>query len=318
MDWNLTAIIAMISGTVVAYVGKIWQLVFWTVKVPLDTMYMLTTYNDNNNGTTIKFKEDRVDHLNPSQDSGMLINSAWMMSYNIEAESKDSKFSFFGGSNDKNLSYSVSCLRIFREKILSIIDKSMNEKTKERINKIYIQGISSTYFVGEINETHLHIPKVIEDRLNGDRTTRLNILLHGIIGTGKTTMARAIAHKMDMPIYILAISGHWDITDFVRALQRIPDDSVILFDDIDLTLSQIMKTENANASIAIRMGSAAIMAFLDGIYMKQKRWIVIMCTNRPDLVREGLRLRPGRVHIDYECTQQHGDDYIEAKEKEQC
>lgn len=120
-----------------------------------------------------------------------------------------------------------------------------------------------------------------------------------------------------MPIYILAISAWWDITDFVKALQRIPDNSVILFDDIDLTLEQLLRAsiDKTHAAIPLKFSTASIMAFLDGIFMKQKRWIVIMCTNRPDQVRRLLRLRPGRVHIDFGCTEVHITDYIEAAQE---
>ncbi len=316
MDWNVTAIIAMVSGTLLGYVGKVWQWVYWTAKLPLDNMYMLTAYNFDNNGMDIKFSEDRVDHLNPSQDSGILINSSWMLTYEIKTESDTPTFSLFGGSSTSNRTYSVSCLRIFRKKVLDILNKSLTGKSKERMNKIFIQETDATIFAGNIDETHLYIPKVIKDRLNGDRTTRLNILLHGEIGTGKTTIARAIAQTQNIPIYIIEIRSYWGVTDFIKALQRIPDDAIILFDDIDLTLNHLMRKDNDGKTIASSgMGAAAIMAFLDGIYMKHKRWIVIMCTNYPEVVRKGLRLRPGRVHIDYECTQKHVSNYIEAVQK---
>ena len=318
MDLTLTAIIAMVSGTILGYTSKIWRWLFWTVTIPLDVMYVLIKENNRKNGTDVKFSEDKVDPLNPSQDSGMLINSSWLLSYNInQKKESNSSFSFFGGSDTSNLIYSVSCLRVFRKKLLDMIDTSMTEKSSERMNKIFIVNSSSIYFVGDIDETHLKIPKVIEDKLDGDRQTRLNIFLHGTIGTGKTTMARAIAQKLGMPIYILAISPWWDVTDFIKALQRIPDDSVILLDDIDLTLEQLLRAsiDKNQSSIPLKFSTASLMAFLDGIFMKQKRWIVIMCTNRPEQVKKLLRLRPGRVHIDYECTEEHVNDYVEATQE---
>ncbi len=318
MDLNLAAIIAIVSGTILGYFSKIWRWAFWSVRVPLDVMYVLIRNNMNKGGRNIKLREDKVDILNPNQDSGMLINKSWVLSYNItKSEENSSSFSFFGDSSTGNLAYSLSSLRIYRKKLLEIIESSMIEKSSERTNKIFIVNSSSIYFVGEIDEQFLDIPKVIEDKLDDERKTRLNIFLHGSIGTGKTTLARAIAQKLNMPIYILAISAWWDITDFVKALQRIPDDSVILFDDIDLTLEQLLRAsiDKSHAAIPLKFSTASIMAFLDGIYMKQKRWIVIMCTNRPDQVRRLLRLRPGRVHIDFECNEVHITDYIEAAQE---
>jgi len=249
----------------------------------------------------------------------MLINRSWILSYDItqKKSGSDSTFSFFGGDSAPSLVYSLSCFRVFRKRLLDLIDSSMVEKSVERMNKIFIVNASSVYFVGEINEQYLDIPKVIEDKLDGGRKTRLNIFLHGSVGTGKTTIARAIAQRLGMPIYILAISAWWDITDFVRALQRIPDDSIILLDDVDLTLEQLLRAsiDKDNSPIPLKFSTASLMAFLDGIFMKQKRWIVIMCTNRPDQVKKLLRLRPGRVHISYECTETHMNDYVEASQE---
>jgi len=317
MDLSLTAILAVISGTIVGYMSRIWRWALWTVTISLDTMYVLVKENENKNGMNIKFSEDKVDQLNPSQDSGMLMNRSWIISYDILRKENDSSFSFFGGDNTSNLVYSISCCRLFRGKLLDIINKSMVEKSSERMNKIFIVNSGSVYFVGEIDEKHLDIPEIIEEKLDGDRKTRLNIFLHGPVGTGKTTMARAVAQKLEMPIYILAISPWWDVTDFVRALQRIPDDSVILLDDIDLTIEQLLRAsiDKDNSPVPLKFSTASLMAFLDGIFMKQKRWIVIMCTNRPDQVRKLLRLRPGRVHIDYECTETHVNDYVEASQE---
>lgn len=316
MNLNLAAIIALISGTILGYFSKIWRWAFWSVRIPLDIMYILTQKNTNKNGKNIKFREDKVDILNPTQDSGMLINGSWIISYDISQKKESSSFSFFGGGGSE-FTYSISSLRIYRNKLLNIIERSMSERTSERRNKIFIVSSSSIYFVGEINEEFMDIPKVIEDKIDHQRKTRLNIFLHGPIGTGKTTLARAIAQKLDMPIYILAISAWWDITDFVKALQRIPDDSVILFDDIDLILEQLLRAsiDKDSSPIPLKFSTASLMAFLDGIFMKQKRWIVITCTNRPDQVRKLLRLRPGRVHIDFECNEVHITDYIEAAQE---
>ena len=318
MNLNLATIFAIISGTILGYFSKIWRWMYWSVSIPLDVMYILIQENKIHKGKNIKFLEDKVDPLNPTQDSGMLINRSWAASYNIaQKKENSSSFSFFGGNDTANLIYSISCFRLFRRRLLDIIDKSMIGKSLERTNKIFIVNSSSVYFVGKINEQHLEIPKVIEEKLDGNRKTRLNIFLHGTIGTGKTTMARAIAQKLGMPIYILAINSWWDITDFVKALQRIPDDSVILLDDIDLVLEQILRAsiDKNNSPIPLKFSTASIMAFLDGIFMKQKRWIVIMCTNRPEQVKRLLRLRPGRVHINFECTDVHVTDYIEATQE---
>ena len=121
--------------------------------------------NANKNGKNIKFREDKVDSLNPTQDSGMLINRSWIISYDISQKKESSSFSFFGGGGSE-FTYSISSLRIYRNKLLNIIERSMNERSSERRNKIFIVSSSSIYFVGEINEEFMDLPKVIEDKID--------------------------------------------------------------------------------------------------------------------------------------------------------
>ena len=310
----MPVLLTLVSGAIIGYVSRLWRWIFWNVSIPLDSMGILVQENERLGGKNIKFVEDRVDRLNPTQDSGMLINKSWIATYLI-VQKKDESKSFYSEENSV-LSYSVSTPRLFRNKILNLLDKAMVEKASDRENKIFIVNSSSVFYVGEINSQYSYIPKVIEERLDSDRKTRLNIFLYGPVGTGKTTMAKTIAHKLGMPIYILAMDPWWNLIDFVKALQRIPDDSVILMDDIDLILEQILRVkEDDNAGIPIKLSTATIMAFLDGILMKEKRWIVIMCTNKPEKVKKLLRLRPGRVHISYKCTRVYSTDYIEATQE---
>jgi hypothetical protein len=321
MDLSWAAIIAFISGTIMTYVTRVYQFVFWQANISLDSMKILVQENTNNKGRNIKFHEDKVDPLNPTHDSGMLMNRHWTCTYSSSGTSDKSSssggmFSFSSGG-DGELVYVISAARMYRKKLMKIVDDAMSMKAVGHDNKIFIVTQGSIYYVGEINEEHLDVPDVIKSRLNGDRTTRLNIFLHGPAGTGKTTISRAIAQMLKMPIYILAITSWWDVTDFIRALQRIPDDSVILFDDLDVTLDQLLRAdvERGSSAIPLRFSTASIMAFLDGIFMKHKRWIVVMCTNDPEKVKRLLRLRPGRVHIDYECTQVFVDDYVVAAQE---
>ena len=130
MDFSLTALIALVSGTILGYISKIWRWAIWSVSIPLDVMYILVQENNKKKGRNIKFLEDKVDQLNPTQDSGMLINRFWVASYNITQRKEDSSsFSFFGGGDTSNLTYSVSCFRLFRQKLLGMIDKSLIGKS---------------------------------------------------------------------------------------------------------------------------------------------------------------------------------------------
>ena len=302
-------------GMATFYFGRIYHFFIWTARVTRQDVENLVT---NHRGLHIKYAEDRVDVINPSVDAGMLIGLRWFCSYSMsQADSARAEvISLLGGGGSSSQSeYTITSLRFFRRTLLELMEIAEREAELKR-PKLFIVGNYSPLFAGDVEERYLDLPKEIMDRLNGDRVTRLNILLHGTIGTGKTTIARAIACHLKQSIYILNIDAWWDLSTFIRALQRIPDRAIILFDDFEITLRQVLKAQigSDGSIIPLKFSTASIMAMLDGILFKNRSWIVIMCTNEPDWIKQVLRLRPGRVHLEYQCTKVHSGDCIFASQ----
>lgn len=295
-----------VTGFFAFYFGRIYNLFLWRARVTKQDVDILVA---NHRGIHIKYEEDRIDPINPSVDGGLLFSFRWFCSYSMinAGSSKAEIASLLGGSSSSYSSeYTVTSLRLFRNRLLRLMEvsKRLAEAAKP---KIYIVDTGSVLFAGDAEEEHLTIPPEIESQLDGKRDRRLNILLHGPIGSGKTTIARAIACKIRQSIYILSINSWWSLTDYIRALQRIPDNAIILFDDFETTLRQVLKAQigSDGSMIPLKFSTAALMAMLDGILFKSRKWIVVMITNEPDWVKKVLRLRPGRVHVEYRCTEEH-------------
>jgi mitochondrial chaperone BCS1 len=129
-------------------------------------------------------------------------------------------------------------------------------------------------------------------------------LLYGPPGTGKTSLVSALAAKFGMSIYVVNLTEMNDRT-LKSAMNSVPEDSVILFEDIDC-----MKTGNrrpdasptnsasasSNAEQSADRGAvtlSGLLNVLDGFHAPANV-VFVMTTNHADALDPAL-LRPGRI-----------------------
>jgi chaperone BCS1 len=131
-------------------------------------------------------------------------------------------------------------------------------------------------------------------------------LLYGPPGTGKTSLVSAIGAKFGMSIYVVNLSELNDRT-LKKAMNSVPEDSIILFEDIDcmkagnrrseseVTRTQITVTDSAQNATSDRGGVtlSGLLSVLDGFHAPENV-IFIMTTNDVEALDPAL-LRPGRI-----------------------
>ena len=123
-------------------------------------------------------------------------------------------------------------------------------------------------------------------------------LFHGVPGTGKTSLVKALASHLNRPLCYLRINSVDDDRDLLNAFITAPKNAIILLEDID-TLKATHDREESDESeqfggkAASGVSLGGLLNTLDGVVSVEGR-LVIMTTNYPQKLDAAL-MRPGRV-----------------------
>jgi chaperone BCS1 len=128
-------------------------------------------------------------------------------------------------------------------------------------------------------------------------------LFHGPPGTGKTSLAAALAHHFGLPIFTINLQ-QFDDASLAGAMHDVPARSVVLFEDIDC-MSGVKRRADGTRSVGGNGHSAAapvapervtlsgLLNALDG-FSAPDSVIYVMTTNHVEALDPAL-LRPGRI-----------------------
>ena len=132
-------------------------------------------------------------------------------------------------------------------------------------------------------------------------------LLYGPPGTGKTSLVSALGAKFGMSIYVVNLTEFNDRT-LKTAMNDVPENSVILFEDIDCMKSgnrrpstnewmenppSLITTEKAGPAVGFAVTLSGLLNVLDGFHAPENV-VYVMTTNRGEALDPAL-LRPGRI-----------------------
>ncbi len=124
---------------------------------------------------------------------------------------------------------------------------------------------------------------------------KTGILLHGIPGSGKTSLAKALGNHFNKKVYYMNLGSLSDDYYLIQALSDVSDNSIVLLEDIDCVKKintesrEIKKEGESNEGISL----SGLLNGIDGIFSGSGK-IFIMTTNHIEKLDTAL-IRPGRI-----------------------
>lgn len=116
-----------------------------------------------------------------------------------------------------------------------------------------------------------------------------NYLFEGLPGTGKSSFIFAIASFLERDIYMISFSREMEDADLMIAITNIPDNVILVLEDID----SLFVGRRRNEAVAMNISFSSILNLLDGCGIKHGM-ITFMTTNYIDRLDSAL-VRQGRV-----------------------
>jgi len=161
----------------------------------------------------------------------------------------------------------------------------------ELYNTISPQSIDNIYLDDKLKNNLIHyIDNFIESKdkyIKFGRLHKINILLYGVPGSGKTCLCKAIAKKYNRDVYIINFSKSLTDEVFIQLISSINKNAIILLEDIDSYF------DKRNA-LDINVSFSCLINILDGTMSKGNGNILFITANNPENMDKAL-LRPGRI-----------------------
>ena len=119
------------------------------------------------------------------------------------------------------------------------------------------------------------------------QSSKVGLLFHGPPGTGKTLLTRRLISEC--PEHTIIVPTDMDVETLREAfrLGQYLQPSIVVLEDVDLLAPQRERSDRVD-------GLQELMNQLDGLAPSSET-VVVMSTNRPEVVESALASRPGRV-----------------------
>ncbi|OJJ31666.1 hypothetical protein ASPWEDRAFT_45633 [Aspergillus wentii DTO 134E9] len=186
--------------------------------------------------------------------------------------------------------------------------KPVASRSSRDISTVILKKDKKEAILQDINE-YLH-PHTQQWYANHGIPYRRGYLFSGPPGTGKTSLASAIAGVFGLDIYVLSLLDP-TITEshFIRLFSEVPTRCVVLLEDIDaagLNRGSLSSKESKSAdgqnttTNGNTVSLSGLLNAIDGVSSQEGR-ILIMTTNAPQDLDKAL-IRPGRVdmHVQFD------------------
>ena len=197
---------------------------------------------------------------------------------------------------------------LFRESIKYFVEEVHDTKKEKNKTTIYIwddgywetleKGISRSLKTVYLDGVEVKIKEIMKTFLSEETEAeyerygvpwKFNMLLHGYPGTGKTSLIYSLASELNMGVALLSFTRKMEDSDFMRAIRRLPERTLLVIEDIDALFESRKKNDENKNNITF----TALLNSLDGIAHAHGQ-MIFMTTNHP-LVLDSALKRPGRV-----------------------
>ena len=129
-----------------------------------------------------------------------------------------------------------------------------------------------------------------DDYLNRDIPWHRGYLFSGPPGSGKTTVARALASHFALDVWYLPLSDLKLDTSLMQLVNSVEDRGILLIEDVDVAAAAKERDDTGK-----EVSLSGLLNSLDGIATPQGL-ITILTSNDPDALDPAL-IRPGRVDV---------------------
>lgn len=161
----------------------------------------------------------------------------------------------------------------------------------EHFSNIYAQPIERVYLDKSTKSAVLDkIDKFVASKqryIDFGRPYKLNFLLTGVPGAGKTSLVKAIALKYNKPIYVINFSKQLTDETLVNLMAEVNDDAIVLMEDIDAFFVDRESKDN-------HVSFSALLNILDGTMVKGNGSMIFLTANNPERLDPAL-VRQGRI-----------------------
>lgn len=201
-----------------------------------------------------------------------------------------------------------------KQKELETLRSISNEKIKKKVYTKYGWMTHSTIPKRDLNTVFLKEGQVdqiknailtfidegsYKDYVKHGIPYKMNIMLHGSPGVGKTSLIHAIGSMCNADICMLNINEELKENDMIDAFRSVHEDdklAIVVLEDIDCIFSDRKTYDTHKNHITLN----GLLNCLDG-FNNQEGLILILTTNFPDKLDEAL-LRSGRIDMEIELT----------------
>jgi len=173
----------------------------------------------------------------------------------------------------------------------------LNISSTRPVDSIFLPRVAKTDMVSRVKDFVTPATKAEYAKFNVPY--KLNVLFHGLPGTGKTSCIHALASEIGSDIGIIHFSRALDDSHFTKAintLSNLDNCRIVILEDIDCLFSDERKAHDTQRNNVTMSG---LLNCLDGM-ARNEGIILFMTTNDRKVLKDAAFVRACRIDIDVE------------------